>query len=188
MKALELLLSDSRGIYIPMTFAQECLGYPSNPENGWEFSENCAEVLLRGPEDNDDYWDAWNAMLDRAIFKLEGGTWRLYQDGDLWAYNWDWMSVAERVNWMDALGMEHGDLYELTGTSDDRAVVEEYLNAIDMHPDDWKWEEYGYHSLRLSILNGDGQMGWRDYTFGADFQYNLAKACEFRKSMRARGF
>lgn len=48
MKAIELLLSDSRGIYIPMTFAQDCLGYPSDSENGWEFSENCAEVLLRG--------------------------------------------------------------------------------------------------------------------------------------------
>ena len=45
MKAIELLLSDSRGIYIPMTFAQGCLDYPSDSENGWEFSEDAARVL-----------------------------------------------------------------------------------------------------------------------------------------------
>lgn len=188
MKAIELLLNSGRGVYIPQAFAEECLGFPSNVENGWDFAELAAEVLLKGPDDNEEYWEAWEYMLDNARFRLEGGIWDLHHDGDLFAVNWDWMTMAERVGWRETLGMAHSDMYNLTGTTDDREVVEEYLTAIGMLESEWKWETFGYHSCRLSILNGDGVMGWRNYTFGADFQSDLWDACEFRKSQRARGF
>lgn len=188
MKAIELLLSDSRGIYIPMTFAQDCLGFASDSENGWEFSENCAEVLLRGPEDNDEYWDAWNAMLDRAIFKLEGGTWHLYQDGDLWAVNWDWMSIAERLNWMDVLGKEPADLFELTGTADDRDTLEELMAALNVAKENYRIEEHGFHSLWLHIIDSHNDMlVWRAPTFQAEFQHCIMQEIRFAKNWISKG-
>ncbi|KAJ3628692.1 hypothetical protein Zmor_003970 [Zophobas morio] len=171
-----------------MTFAQDCLGYPSDSENGWEFSENCAEVLLRGPEDNDEYWDAWNAMLDRAIFKLEGGTWPLYQDGDLWAVNWDWMTIAERLNWMDVLGKEPADLFELTGTADDRDTLEELMAACNVAKENYRIEEHGFHSLWLHIIDSHNDMlVWRAPTFQADFQHDVMREIKFCEKWISKG-
>jgi hypothetical protein len=188
MKAIELLLSDSRGIYIPMTFAQGCLGYPSDSENGWEFSEDAARVLLKGPDDNEEYWEAWEAMLDRAVFKLEGGTWRLYQDGDLWAVNWDWMTIDERLNWMDELGKEPADLFELTGTADDRDTLEELMAACNVAEENYRIEEHGYHSLWLHIIDSHNDiLVWRAPTFQANFQHDVMREIKFCEKWISKG-
>ena len=72
----ELLLSDSRGIYIPRDFldfdkfrsqlSDEEIETLSNPENEW-------------------YWETWGSVLNRE-FLIDGTEYRLHQDGDLFAY------------------------------------------------------------------------------------------------------
>lgn len=188
MKAIELLFDSGRGVYIPQNFAQDCLGYPSDTENGWDFAENAAEVLLKGPDDNEEYWEAWDYMLDNAAFRLEGGVWELFQDGDLWAVNWDWMTIAERLNWMDVLGKEPADLFELTGTADDRDKLEELMAALNVAKENYRIEEHGYHSLWLHIIDSHNDMlVWRAPTFQADFQHDVMREIKFCEKWISKG-
>lgn len=188
MKAIELLLDSGRGVYIPQNFAQDCLGYPSDSENGWEFSEDAALVLLKGPDDNEEYWEAWESMLDRAIFKLEGGTWRLYQDGDLWAVNWDWMTIAERLNWMDALGCSPADLIDLHGTSHDREKLEELMCACNVAKENYRIVEHGPDSLWLHIIDSHNDiLVWRAPTFQQDFMHDVMREIQFCEKWISKG-
>lgn len=75
---IELLLTDARGIYIPRDFAM----YFEDMDN---VSAEDMDILKAGP-DHEHYWDAWNDVLSSAKRDINGKTWRLYQDGDLWAY------------------------------------------------------------------------------------------------------
>lgn len=187
MKAIELLLNSGRGVYIPQNFAEDCLGYPSDVENGWDFAEKAAEVLLKGPE-HEEYWEAWDYMLDSTRFRLEGGVWELYQDGDLWAINWDWMSIAERLNWMDALGKEPADIFELTGTAEDYDTLEELMAALDVAPENYRIEEQGHHSLWLHIIDSQNDMlVWRAPTFQEDFQFDVLREVEACESWISHG-
>lgn len=188
MKAIELLLDSGRGVYIPQNFAQDCLGYPSDSENGWEFSEDAALVLLKGPDDNEEYWEAWESMLDRAIFKLAGGTWRLYQDGDLWAVNWDWMTIAERLNWMDALGCSPADLIDLHGTSHDREKLEELMCACNVAKENYRIVEHGPDSLWLHIIDSHNDiLVWRAPTFQQDFMHDVMREIQFCEKWISKG-
>lgn len=78
----ELLLSDSRGVYIPRDFCDltlfaaqldaDCIADLSNPEN-------------------ERYFDTWDWVLNQSFVLPIGSTgrtavFRLHQDGDLWAY------------------------------------------------------------------------------------------------------
>lgn len=88
--AVELLLSDNRGRYIPRDFA---LAYT----DGWTgVSDEDREALQDA--DGESYWDTWNDVLDHAEYITPEGTWRLYQDGDLWAINIDQMTNEEKRN------------------------------------------------------------------------------------------
>ena len=73
---IQLLINDGHGIYIPQHFA-------SNFE-GWGLTaEDIAD--LSDPE-NEFYWDAWDAILNKACFTDDQGyTWSLHQDGCLFA-------------------------------------------------------------------------------------------------------
>lgn len=182
MNAVELLFDSNRGVFIPQNFAQDCLGHPSNPEKGWDFPEHHAEALLRGPEgdDSDGYWDAWNAMLDRAVFKDGDDRWVLYQDGDLWAVNWNMMTIAERIMWQDPLGKEDDDLFELTGTADDRDVLESLMGALNVAKENYFIKEHGYHSLWLHIINShEDILLWRAPTFQEGFQHDVMDNVKF---------
>ena len=85
-----LLLSDSRGIYIPKDF--------TNGFENWQGLSDDDREILANPE-NELYWDVWQEVLDNAFFvakdepNLLEGKWTLYQDGDLWAvhesHEWD---------------------------------------------------------------------------------------------------
>ena len=84
---IELLLSDSRGIYIPRDWAMYCQDMDGvRPED--------MEVLKAGP-DHEWYWEAWNNVLSNAHSVHNGKTWRLWQDGDLWAYCEELMTDEE---------------------------------------------------------------------------------------------
>jgi hypothetical protein len=76
----ELLLSDSHGIYIPKLWADEL-----SEEEAESFSVRWESILLcqAGP-DEEQYWEAWQEILDSAQWEEDGVEWRLYQSGDLW--------------------------------------------------------------------------------------------------------
>ena len=93
MNAVELLLSDARGVYIPRDFvdAFDVTFWDLDPES-WEV-ETCAS----GPE-VEGYWDAWNEILDRAEYRKGDHVWRLHHDGDLWAICYELMTDEEKRN------------------------------------------------------------------------------------------
>ena len=91
MSGIELLLSDNRGVYIPRDFAD----FGGN----WDgVSAEDIEILQAGP-DHADYWEAWSAIERDASYTDEkGNVWRLYQDGDLFAYCEPLMTDEEYYN------------------------------------------------------------------------------------------
>ena len=84
---LELLLSDSRGVYIPRDFAM----YLQDMDN---VTVEDKQILSAGP-DHEWYWETWDEVLQKATSTINGKTWRLWQDGDLWAYCEELMSDEE---------------------------------------------------------------------------------------------
>lgn len=96
LPAVTLLLSDARGIYIPQNFVESCL----EPKEGhWTGVADWARGECAAGPDTDGYWDAWDDILNRAIYHAPNGDeFRLYQDGDLWLLCFEKMSAEEREN------------------------------------------------------------------------------------------
>lgn len=92
LNSIELLLSDSRGQYIPRDFVQ---GFDLTKFTGiseWQI-EQC-----QNPE-NESYWEAWGNILDNAEHTDEkGNIFKLYQDGDLWLICFEQMTNEEKQN------------------------------------------------------------------------------------------
>jgi len=93
LDAVECLLSDARGQYIPRDFIAnfDITQWGIDPES-W-----AANTCAAGP-DEDEYWDAWAEICDKAEYKEGEHVWRLYQDGDLWALCDELMSDEEKSN------------------------------------------------------------------------------------------
>ena len=86
------LLDSARGQYIPKAFAELC-----NMEE-WGISKEEAEILLSGPE-HEWYWETWEEVLDSAEYiNPAGNKYHLHQDGDLWAYCLERMSLEDQRN------------------------------------------------------------------------------------------
>ena len=95
MDSIQLLLSDAREIYIPRDFVDgfDLDKWGLDPDS-WE-----VQTCLKGPSyENDDYWEAWQEILNHAEYKTEEGTYSLYQDGDLWAICPELMTDEEKHN------------------------------------------------------------------------------------------
>ena len=91
MSGVQLLLSDSRGIYIPRDFVENF-----NLEQ-WHIESKYAQ-LLSSPDD-ELYWDNWESVLNNACFiDKNGNKWHLWQDGDLWTICPDLMTDEEKHN------------------------------------------------------------------------------------------
>ena len=96
LDAVEHLLSDARGQYIPRDFV-ECFNLADwgiDPESG------AAQTCAAGCEAEcvDWYWEAWDEILRKAEYKEGEYVWRLYQDGDLWALCDELMTDEEKQN------------------------------------------------------------------------------------------
>lgn len=93
MQALEILLSDARGVYIPRDFVEgfDVTQWGLDP-NSW-----IVKTCLEGP-DADNYWGVWDEILDRAEYHKDGNVWRLYQDGNLWAVCYELMTDKEKAD------------------------------------------------------------------------------------------
>ena len=92
MQAVELLLSDARGIYIPRDFVTDfdLEAWGLDPD-GW------AVEICKDPE-HEDYWEAWEQILWHATYTKDGYVWKLCQDGDLWALCDQLMTDEEKQN------------------------------------------------------------------------------------------
>ncbi len=92
LSAVSLLLDSNRGVYIPQSFIT------TFDLSKWEgiTIDNIA-ALSAGP-DIEDYWSAWESVIDSATFTENGHVWRLYQDGDLWALCDELMTEEEKYN------------------------------------------------------------------------------------------
>ena len=104
METSKLLLSDSRGVYIPRDFAQDFRivgvdGVTEAESHAWRGIEaKDVETLQKGPEE-EWYWEAWDSVLNDAYYVDSNGTrWTLHQNGDLWAVAWDEMTEEEKEN------------------------------------------------------------------------------------------
>ena len=92
MQAVEILLSDARGVYIPANFVDgfDVTQWGLDPDS-W------AVKTCEGNNPCDEhYWDAWMEILDKAEYHKDGNVWRLYQDGDLFAICYELMTDEER--------------------------------------------------------------------------------------------
>ena len=87
---LELLVSDSHGVYVPQRWAMYCQDMDG-------VSAEDMEILKAGP-DHEWYWEAWDSVLSNAHETVNGKVWRLMQDGDLWAYCEELMTDEEYKN------------------------------------------------------------------------------------------
>jgi hypothetical protein len=77
-KELILFANSAYGVYIPQFFAESI-------DRGMVtgISEEEYSILLEGPE-HEEYWDAWESVLDNARITIDGSIYYLYQDMDLW--------------------------------------------------------------------------------------------------------
>ncbi len=92
-KAVNFLINDANGVYIPRVFLQmqNIRGWGLDPES-W-----AVQTCWAGP-DTDGYWDAWDEILRTAEQKIGEDTYRLYQEGDLWALCYERMTDEEKTN------------------------------------------------------------------------------------------
>jgi len=118
-----LLLDSASGVYIPQRFAEEI-----DRDCVYGVSDYDFAILEAGP-DNDQYWDSWADVLDRAQI-LDGDTvYRLEQDGDVWlipvAY-----TVTAPAHWATAL--INGDYSGIEDENED-AAIESFERSLDGH-------------------------------------------------------
>ena len=102
LPAINLLLSDARGQYIPRDFVTG-----NDPEEidtehckNWGLTDTNREHWqdAANPE-SEWYWGAWEWILNNASFKdTDGNIYQLWQDGDLWAYCPELMTEDEKQN------------------------------------------------------------------------------------------
>lgn len=91
-KGLELLCDSRHGVYIPEIMINRLI------DAGWVNISQWERETLQSA-DNDHYWDAWDQVLGKSEYTDENGyVWRLYHDGDLWAYCEDLMTDEEKYN------------------------------------------------------------------------------------------
>jgi len=91
MSGIELLLSDSRGVFIPRDFCACFVGWTNiDPKD--------AETCVAGP-DQEWYWEAWDKILCDAFYEDQNGKrWTLHQDGDLFVVCEELMTDEEYEN------------------------------------------------------------------------------------------
>jgi len=89
--SVEILIGDSYGIYIPQEFCEQF-----GPRERWSdaVSQDDWDCCLKGPHDNEWYWDAWNNIEQDAVYQGDDFTgnrkgWRISQNGDVWFYSPD---------------------------------------------------------------------------------------------------
>ena len=91
MSGVKLLVNSAFGIYIPQFFFKTC------DYSQWTEIDTDDMMCVNDGVDNEHYWDCWDNIIANAkMIDEHGNTWRLYQDGDLYAYCFELMTEEER--------------------------------------------------------------------------------------------
>ena len=101
MQAVILILSASRGIYIPRDFVCDDYNEVATEHcEAWGLNDSNKEQWIDAADpESDYYWEAWHWILNNARFTNENGdVYTLHQDGDLWGLCIDRMSEEEKYN------------------------------------------------------------------------------------------
>lgn len=78
-----LLVDGNSGIYVPQSFVE---AYDAAE---WGISPEDESILNAGP-DHEHYWDVWDDVLRDASYTDDNGNvWHLWQDGDLFAVQYN---------------------------------------------------------------------------------------------------
>ena len=91
LQAINLLLSDCRGVKIPQDF------YNNFDLEKWHIKKSC---FLNNLNDcfRENYWLAWEEVLNSAYYlDDDGNKFVLYQDGDLFGICYEIMTDSERL-------------------------------------------------------------------------------------------
>ena len=93
-----ILIAVSRlGVYAPQIVTQ---GNLENPAWDWsEVSQEDIDCLLKGPEDNEWYFEAWENAMNNIKIEHDGYHYQLMNNEDLWAVRTD-ASEDELEEWM----------------------------------------------------------------------------------------
>lgn len=96
--SINLILSDSRGIYIPRDFVTDDFNEIASEHcDAWGIKLE-DRLILQNP-DHDFYWDTWNEVCRYAKFiDSKGNVYTLHQDGDLWGICFERMTDEEKQN------------------------------------------------------------------------------------------
>lgn len=99
LPAVNLILSDARGVYIPRDFVTDQYNEIAVDHCArWNISIVDAEILAAGPE-SEFYWETWETVLNTARYiDVDGAEFILFQDGDLFAFCFDKMLADEKIN------------------------------------------------------------------------------------------
>ena len=77
-----LWLCDFGGQYIPQDFATS---FANREEDVSGVSKEQWEILEKGPDDNEYYWDVWSEVIDNAIITDTNGIkYTIWENGDCW--------------------------------------------------------------------------------------------------------
>lgn len=83
---MDLIVNCANGVYGPQIFVER-LKLSEDQPMGCE--EGDINIVKKGPNDNEDYWDAWTNITDnfvspegREIYELEGDIW-LCEPGEI---------------------------------------------------------------------------------------------------------
>lgn len=93
-----LWLSDARGVYIPRDFATS---FADRDKTVSGVDAETWQILESGP-DHDEYWDAWEVVLnDATVTDEKGAKFFVYQDGDCWLVPDNLVWDEEEETWKD---------------------------------------------------------------------------------------
>lgn len=98
-----LLVNGSHGVYVPCVFVNNFLKDdagnidPAKCTN-WSIFIDDAVLLADGESCKANYWDTWADILNNAKIIIDGKTFSLYQDDDLWAICYESMTDEEKQN------------------------------------------------------------------------------------------
>ena len=93
MDAINILVNEHQGLYVPEVF---CRNYDLSL---WSYiDQDDVDIILKGPLNNDEYWDAWDYILTHAVYFHQGNMFYLHQDGDLFAVCDELMTEDEYTN------------------------------------------------------------------------------------------
>lgn len=93
MSGIFLLVDGCHGIYVPRSFAQRY----GDHVKGVDPAD--IELLLKGPDEVEHYWDVWAEVLDQGYIERDGYKYLLDQEGDLFAVCRERMTPSEHENY-----------------------------------------------------------------------------------------